>query len=279
MPSTVIDREYGPYKPKPAPKTTTPPVPNWRQTQWAARYEPYNPFGPNRVARNDTANGTTPARQTWSPFQTTANILNWANNNPYNPFPGTQASPNNILNWANNNPYNPFPGPYNPFPGTQVPTSPQNSTRTPFTGRSSFAGFQPQPGFTLTGPALSPSYWYSTTYPYGASTAGVEAMTNALDWNALRAQDVADWKAAGGTNIPLTDWFDPYDPAGSPYMTSQYVNAPTHSPSMGGGWSGWGGAGGGGGGSGSSAAFYQGNYTQQRARWNGTLLTWGLRQQ
>ena len=113
------------------------------------------------------------------------------------------------------------------------------------------------------------------TSPYGATTTGVRAMTSALDWNALRAQDVADWRAAGGTNIKRTDWFDPYDPAGSPYMTSQIVNAPVHYPS-GGGWSSWGG---GGGGDMSSAAFYQGNYTQQRARWNETLLTWGLRQE
>lgn len=91
-----------------------------------------------------------------------------------------------------------------------------------------------------------------------------------------------EWLQAGGVNKPVTDWFDPYDPAGSPYMTSQYITAPEYnydygSGGGGGGWGGWGG--GGGYDRQDSAAFYQGNYTQRRNRWNETLLTWGLRQQ
>jgi len=90
---------------------------------------------------------------------------------------------------------------------------------------------------------------------------------------------VNDWRSAGGYNIPITDWFDPYDPAGSPYQQSQYMNVPETAGGYG-GWGGWGGYSGGGGYTPQdSAAFYSGNYTQRRNRWSETLLTWGLRQQ
>ena len=80
-------------------------------------------------------------------------------------------------------------------------------------------------------------------------------------------------------SVPFGAWqneqfFNIPDQSGPLYWTPQYINAPQHAPNYGGGWSSWGGGGGG-----SSAAFYQGNYTQQRARWNETLLTWGLRQE
>lgn len=53
----------------------------------------------------------------------------------------------------------------------------------------------------------------------------------------------------------------------------------TDVPDSGGG--GWGGGWGGGGGyeQEASAPFYRGEYTQNRSRWNETLLTWGLRQE
>lgn len=89
---------------------------------------------------------------------------------------------------------------------------------------------------------------------------------------------VADWQAAGGVNIPITDWFDPYDPAGSPYYQSQYQPVAESAGGYG-GWGGWGGYGGGSYTPEDSAAFYSGNYTQRRNRWSETLLTWGLRQQ
>lgn len=104
--------------------------------------------------------------------------------------------------------------------------------------------------------------------------------------NDLRAGKFAtpyeEWQASGGVNRQLTDWFDPYDPAGSPYMTSQYIPQTNYDGyggygGYGGGWGGWGG--GGGYAHQDSASFYQGNYTQRRNRWNETLLTWGLRQQ
>jgi len=248
MPSIVNNTEYTPPKRKPAPKQ--------QQPQWVPKYEPYNPFAPKKESRNETIANVNATREPWRPFQTVANIFEQAVNNPYNPFSRTQT-----MIGPQNNPWAPFAG----MPVTQR--------------RMTFAGI----------PTSFPAYATGAqerkvgrmeqipTSPYGATTTGVRAMTSALDWNALRAQDVADWRAAGGTNIKRTDWFDPYDPAGSPYMTSQIVNAPAHYPS-GGGWSSWGGGWGGGGG-GSSAAFYQGNYTQQRARWNETLLTWGLRQE
>lgn len=100
--------------------------------------------------------------------------------------------------------------------------------------------------------------------------------------NDLRAGKYAspyeEWQASGGVNRQLTDWFDPYDPAGSPYMTSQYIPQTNYD-----GYGGYG-YGGGWGGGGSyeqqdTAPFYQGNYTQRRNSWNETLLTWGLRQQ
>jgi len=85
-------------------------------------------------------------------------------------------------------------------------------------------------------------------------------------------------------SVPFGAWqneqfFNIPDQSGPLYWTPQYINAPQHAPNYGGGWSSWGGGGGGGEGDRSSAAFYQGNYTQQRARWNETLLTWGLRQE
>lgn len=104
--------------------------------------------------------------------------------------------------------------------------------------------------------------------------------------NDLRAGKFAtpyeEWQASGGVNRQLTDWFDPYDPAGSPYMTSQYVPQTNYDYGGGGGYGyggGWGGYGGGGYEHQDSASFYQGNYTQRRNRWNETLLTWGLRQE
>lgn len=103
--------------------------------------------------------------------------------------------------------------------------------------------------------------------------------------NDLRAGKYAsiydEWQASGGVNRQLTDWFDPYDPAGSPYMTSQYVPQTNYDGygGYGGYGGGWGGYGGGGYEHQDTASFYQGNYTQRRNRWNETLLTWGLRQQ
>ena len=237
---------YIPPKPKPAPKQELP--------KWVPRYEPYNPFAPKKESRNETVNKVNATREPWIPFQTVANIFQQNLIDPLTPY---------FLNRSLSGP------------------------KTDIT--KLFIGW-PSPGMkglSFTGMPTLPAYATGAqerkvgrmeqipTSPYGATTTGVRAMTSALDWNALRAQDVADWRAAGGTNIKRTDWFDPYDPAGSPYMTSQIVNAPVHYPS-GGGWSSWGG---GGGGDMSSAAFYQGNYTQQRARWNETLLTWGLRQE
>lgn len=76
--------------------------------------------------------------------------------------------------------------------------------------------------------------------------------------------------------------YDPSDSSASPYMSSQYIPATEYNYDYGnsGGYGGWGGWGGGGGYEHQdSAAFYQGNYTQRRNRWNETLLTWGLRQQ
>jgi len=192
---------------------------------------------------------------------------------PYNPFAPKKESRNETIANVNatREPWRPFQTVANIFEQAV------NNLWAPFAGmpvtqrRKTFAGIP-----TSFFPAYATGA-QNRKVERTEQTAGFRAMTSALDWNALRAQDVADWRAAGGTNIKRTDWFDPYDPAGSPYMTSQIVNAPAHYPS-GGGWSSWGGGWGGGGG-GSSAAFYQGNYTQQRARWNETLLTWGLRQE
>ena len=78
--------------------------------------------------------------------------------------------------------------------------------------------------------------------------------------------------------------YDPSDPSAAPYMTSVLIPMPDYNYDYGsgggyGGYGGYGGWGGGGYDRQDSAAFYQGNYTQRRNRWNETLLTWGLRQQ
>ena len=115
-------------------------------------------------------------------------------------------------------------------------------------------------------------------FPRGISQGGYVPY-GPIDYTRARQSQYNEWQASGGVNRQLTDWFDPYDPAGSPYMTSQYIPQ-TDYTDYGGGY----GYGGGWGGGGSyeqqdTAPFYQGNYTQRRNRWNETLLTWGLRQQ
>jgi len=250
MPSTVIDREYR------------------QRSQRFPMYEPYNPFRTNNKTRNESPNGANATRETWKPFQTAANIFNniasafnQGYNNPYNPFSATQ----NMVG-QQNNPWSPFMVWGNPTPG-----------RATFTG----APMQTLPTDQPIVPGLRNRYTYYNWK--GFPRTGMSAVRQPFDvqipltdtggggpYNNI---DVRAWQNGDYFNIP--------DLSGPLYWTPQYVNAPQEAPGQGNGWGGWGrggGGGGGGGGNSSSAAFYQGNYTQQRARWNETLLTWGIRQ-
>ena len=224
----------------------TPPAPKPAQPKWVPKYEPYNPFAPKapstpqqKQSRAETVAEVNAAREPWKPFQTVANIFNQAYNNPAFPF-------------SRYNTFNPL-APY----WYQPPVQPQR--------RVSFAGLP-------AGAWQNESFFGGAPVSYvweGYPRTGVSALPPRADYLTPQTFPVGAWQNENFFNIP--------DFSGPLYWTPQYVNAPQHAPSSGYGWSGYGG--GGGGESRSSAAFYQGNYTQQRARWNETLLTWGLRQE
>lgn len=216
-------------------------APKQQQPQWVPKYEPYNPFAPKKESRNEAVSKANATREPWRPFQTVANIFEQALNNPYNPFSRTQT-----MIGPQNNPWAPY--------WYQPPVQPQR--------RVSFAGLP-------AGAWQNESFFGGAPVSYvweGYPRTGVSALPPRADYLTPQTFPVGAWQNENFFNIP--------DFSGPLYWTPQYVNAPQHAPSSGGGWSSWGGGGGG-----SSAAFYQGNYTQQRARWNETLLTWGLRQE
>ena len=235
MPSIISDIEYERRRTPSAPKSVSKTTPKQEQPKWVPRYEPYNPFAPKKQSRAETVAEVNAAREPWKPFQTVANIFNQAYNNPAFPF-------------SRYNTFNPL-APY----WYQPPVQPQR--------RVSFAG-------------LPAGAWQNENFFGGAPVSyvwegyprtGVSALPPRADYLTPQTFPVGAWQNENFFNIP--------DFSGPLYWTPQYVNAPQHAPSSGGGWSGYGG------GDRSSAAFYQGNYTQQRARWNETLLTWGLRQE
>jgi len=220
------------------------PAPKQELPKWVPRYEPYNPFAPKKESRNETVNKVNATREPWRPFQTVANIFEQAVNNPYNPFSRTQT-----MIGPQNNPWAPFAG----MPVTQR--------------RMTFAGIPTLPAYA-TGAQNRKAERMEFIPPFSQRVYGPnEQIVN----RTTQTFPVGAWQNEQFFNIP--------DLSGPLYWTPQYINAPQHAPNYGGGWSSWGGGGGGGGGDRSSAAFYQGNYTQQRARWNETLLTWGLRQE
>lgn len=261
----------------------------WGGANSAVTYRPYNPFAKSTyVPPKKTLPAPPPAVQppavqppAAAPTQPRqgigawfsdvyGDIKNWFNRS-------INSAPNNAyIRWTyGNNP------PINNQPSVKAPPSNQAGGY----WRGTNANYSVAPTYnTLYNPRVSAgvpqntfqinrTYWSTGNQSHDPSfyrTAGEEL--------------VAGWKAAGGVNIPVTDWFDPYDPAGSPYMQSQYVPV-AESAGGSGGWGGWGGYGGYGGYGGNSytpedsAAFYSGNYTQRRNRWSETLLTWGLRQQ
>lgn len=243
MPSIISDIEYE--------RRRTPPAPKPAQPKWVPKYEPYNPFAPKapstpqqKQSRAETVAEVNAAREPWKPFQTVANIFEQALNNPYNPFSRTQT-----MIGPQNNPWAPFMVWGAPTPGmTSFTGMPIQSTR-----RASFGGT----------PTNTVGAWRNEQF------FNIPNLSGPL--YPKPQPKLGAWQNEQFFNIP--------DQSGPLYWTPQYINAPQHAPNYGGGWSSWGGGGGGGEGDRSSAAFYQGNYTQQRARWNETLLTWGLRQE
>lgn len=216
-------------------------APKQQQPQWVPKYEPYNPFAPKKESRNETIANVNATREPWRPFQTVANIFEQAVNNPYNPFSRTQT-----MIGPQNNPWAPFAG----MPVTQR--------------RMTFAGIPTSfPAYAIGAQERKVGRMEQTPFSQRVYSPNERVLNQSVPFGA--------WQNEQFFNIP--------DQSGPLYWTPQYINAPQHAPNYGGGWSSWGGGGGGGGGDRSSAAFYQGNYTQQRARWNETLLTWGLRQE